>query len=274
MKDLKKLQKIVTTKKSILSFLLFFLIFSYLAGITENYNTDKNFQRWIDVSRMEIPKDYPGFTPEGEEILKEYFSYLEINYNRNITCFSWIPYRSYYLYSKRSNYVGLLHATVGDTMIKNTEELAGIKPFDKIENAEKFKNKVKKTLLKDIDTYMEKPPFEYIDSVTPGIIDENLLYELYIDTQSNLKRHMNEGEYIRAFVDYKILENLDQYLEPQKEKKEPSVEYMDAFIHDLRISIPLTIAAWMLYLVCIMQIKIKEGNGVDRRFSTDNGEVL
>jgi len=249
MEDLKKLQKIITTKKSIFSFLIFFLIFSYLVGIIENYNIDKDFQRWIDASRMEIPKDYLGLTPEGEEIVKEYFSYLEINYNKNITCFSWIPYRSYYLYPKRSNYVCLLHATVGDTMIKNTEELAGIKPFDKIENAEKFKNAVKENLLKDVEKYYEKPSFEYIDSTTPGIIDENLVYKLWIETQSNLENHMNGGEYIKAFVDYKILENLDQYLKPQKVKREPSVDYIRDFIEDLKISIPLCISAWLFYLI-------------------------
>ncbi|MEA1992794.1 MAG: hypothetical protein U9N35_00135 [Euryarchaeota archaeon] len=271
MEHLKSLKKNATTKKSIFSFLVFFLISSYLAGVTENYVTDEHFQRWIDPRKMEVPKNYPMFTPEGEEIAQRYLPYSADIYNSraDIDIFSWVPYHSDYLYPRRSNYMGVLNAVVNDALFEKTK-LMKVEPLDEVKDVEKFEEELKKKYLANTAKYYEKPSLEYIDSMVPEIIDENLIYELYTDTQSNLKTHMGEEEYIKAFADYNILESLNSYLRLQGEEREFSVEYMAAFIHDLRISIPLTIAAWMLYLACIIQMKIKNSDGVDRRFSTDN----
>lgn len=272
--DLRKLKKVATAKKSIFSFFIFFLIFSYLAGLMENYKTDKNFQEWADPRKKEFSKNYPMFTPEGEKIAQKYISYLTRIYNdrKNVHIFSWVPYRSHYLCPRRSNWVGVINAVVNNALFEKTK-LVRVEPLDEVKDIEKFEEELKKKHLGDADKYYKKSSRNYIDYMVPEIIDENLVYEFYADTQSSLKAHMDKGEYIEAFADYNILKSLNGHLEPQGEEREFSVEYMDAFIHDLRISIPLTIAAWMLYLVCIMQMEIKDSDGADRGFSTDKEEI-
>jgi len=249
--NLKKLQNTMTTKRGVLSLLIFFLIFSYLAGIIYNVRLNDDLKRKLHYEEMVLPGKISTLSEEGENVMGEFSTYISDIHNKilEIGCFSWIPYRSEYLYVKRLNYESFASGVIHEASEEAGTDLWCIKPFEKIDDAEKFKNTVKENLLKDVEKYYEKPSFEYIDSTTPGIIDENLVYKLWIETQSNLENHMNGGEYIKAFVDYKILENLDQYLKPQKVKREPSVDYIRDFIEDLKISIPLCISAWLFYLI-------------------------
>jgi hypothetical protein len=242
-------------KRSIISFLLFFLIFFYIAGVMENYTTDKHFHRWADTYIMEVPESYFGFTSEGEEIAREYLFYLEDIYNGIETdVFSWVPYRSDYLYPRRSNFISLLHAVVGDALFGKTE-LVKVEPLDKVKNIENFEEELKEKYLANIDKYYERPSLNYIDPMVPEIIDEKLVYEFYINTQSNLKAHMDEGEYIKAFADYNILKSLDDYLKSYEEEITPSVEYIRLFVTDLKISLPLAISTWLIYIVYKMTKK-------------------
>ena len=262
MKDLKKIQKIIATKRSIFFLLIFFLISSYVVGIIYNIQLNNDLKRKL-YYETSSPGKIPYLNEEGKKAIGELSIYISEIHNKNLemTCFSWIPYRSYLFYIKKLNYENFVNGVIYEASEEASTDLWCITPFEKIENAEEFKNAVKENLLKDAEKCYKKPSFEYIDSITPGIIDEKLVYNFWIEIQSNLEKHMKEGEYIKAFVDYKILENLDQRLKPQKEKREPSVDYIRHFIEDLKISLPLCISAWLFYLIYkIRNFDNEEGN--------------